>query len=374
MTGFAHPRSFPIYLLLLLSLSYIQIALADSQNYDVYSEEYFLFTSHAQNITCKSILPVSSGAQEFFNGCLKDTTQINFFGACGAQILEWFNQDLFLQYTTAFLFFLPHVAFNEKRELETQARANRLRCFLVLLIFRMALAASAASWFQALFQQDRPCECSTDPNGPFQQIGSIWGMPSADMMVTAIVGFFFIQYLSKLLGFSLILLVGFARVILGFDSVGQVFAGFIIALVLHVYHVGSPLFMRPIDYLVNFIGGTCTFILVKRDYPNVDFSFAVMHLNGVAWMTFAMAVFVLYYDWSLLKLIWKIPSHFMTDDTFLYYTPMREGSLGSTSFAPQRKHERLLFILLSIMLFFMLVGFRVFTPYINNVLEAVWSN
>ena len=52
-------------------------------------------------------------------------------------------------------------------------------------------------------------------NGPFQQIGSIWGMPSADMMVTAIVGFFFIQYLSKLLGFSLILLVGFARVILG---------------------------------------------------------------------------------------------------------------------------------------------------------------
>ena len=87
-----------------------------------------------------------------------------------------------------------------------------------------------------------------------------------------------------------------------------------------------------------------------------------------------MAIFVLYYDWSLLKLIWKIPSHFMTDDTFLYYTPMREGSLGSTSFAPQRKHERLFFIIITIMLFFMLVAFRVSTPYINDALEAVWSN
>lgn len=54
----------------------------------------------------------------------------------------------------------------------------------------------------------------------------------------------------------------------GYDSFGQIFAGFIIALVLHIYHIGSPLFMRPIDYFVNIIGGLCTFILVKVNNLN----------------------------------------------------------------------------------------------------------
>lgn len=50
---------------------------------------------------------------------------------------------------------------------------------------------------------------------PYQQIGSVWGMPSADMMVTTIVGLFFIQYVSKLLGLTLVVLVAFSRVVLG---------------------------------------------------------------------------------------------------------------------------------------------------------------
>ena len=107
----------------------------------MYGEEldaYFVIGS--DDVTCKSTLDTSSGALEFFNGCLKDTTDINFLGAMGLQILEWFNvsnkislvfffwflfsiqQDLYLQYTTSFLFFLPFVAFHEKRELETQAK------------------------------------------------------------------------------------------------------------------------------------------------------------------------------------------------------------------------------------------------------------
>lgn len=53
------------------------------------------------------------------------------------------------------------------------------------------------------------------------------------------------------------------KLLIGFDSIGQIFAAFIIALVLHIYHIGSPIFMRPIDFLGNIIGGTCTFILVK---------------------------------------------------------------------------------------------------------------
>lgn len=40
-------------------------------------------------------------------------------------------------------------------------------------------------------------------------------MPSADMMVSSVVGLFFIQYVSKLLGLTLIVLVGYSRIILG---------------------------------------------------------------------------------------------------------------------------------------------------------------
>lgn len=86
-----------------------------------------------------------------------------------------------------------------------------------------------------------------------------------------------------------------------------------------------------------------------------------------------MAAFLLYYDRNMIKIIWNIPSHFMTDDTFLYYTPFREGSLGSTSFAPQRKHETLMFIILVILLFFTLAVFRMLTPFLDDALGAIWS-
>ena len=86
-----------------------------------------------------------------------------------------------------------------------------------------------------------------------------------------------------------------------------------------------------------------------------------------------MAVFFLYYDWNMLKVIWNTPSHFMTDDAFLYYTPFREGSLGSTSFAPQRKYETFFFLILVVILFLTLVCFRVLTPYIDEGLAAIWS-
>jgi hypothetical protein len=49
----------------------------------------------------------------------------------------------------------------------------------------------------------------------------------------------------------------------GFDSVGQVFAGLIIGLVLHIYEIGSPIFMRLLDFLLTVVGGLITFILVR---------------------------------------------------------------------------------------------------------------
>merc|ERR1712137_1302360 len=99
---------------------------------------------------------------------------------------------------------------------------------------------------------------------------------------------------------------------------------------------------------------------------DTNFSFTVLYLNGFAWMLFSVALFFLYYDWNILKTIWNAPSHFMTDETFLYYTSFREGSLGSTSFTPQRKYETLIFIILTILLFFVLVVFRVLTPYLDE--------
>lgn len=57
-----------------------------------YIDESFLLNT-LQNVTCKSALPTSSGGQKFFNGCLKDQTKLNFLGAFGAQISEWFNVE-----------------------------------------------------------------------------------------------------------------------------------------------------------------------------------------------------------------------------------------------------------------------------------------
>jgi hypothetical protein len=52
-------------------------------------------------------------------------------------------------------------------------------------------------------------------DGSPTQIGSIWGMPSSDMVVSTLVGLYFIQYFSKGLGLVLIFAVGYSRVVLG---------------------------------------------------------------------------------------------------------------------------------------------------------------
>jgi len=67
---------------------------------------------------------------------------------------------LYCQYIVVILVFLPSVAFQGKIEPENTARANHIRFQLVLLLFRVGLAISLATWLQVAFQQEHPCTCA----------------------------------------------------------------------------------------------------------------------------------------------------------------------------------------------------------------------
>jgi hypothetical protein len=68
----------------------------------------------------------------------------------------------YLMYIVVILLVMPRIAFDGKIEPENIARASHLRFQLLLLLFRIGLAVSLATWLQAAFQQGRACFCNLE--------------------------------------------------------------------------------------------------------------------------------------------------------------------------------------------------------------------
>jgi len=120
--------------------------------------------------------------------------------------------------------------------------------------------------------------------------------------VATVVGAHFVQYVQPLFGLIITIAVGFQDLVLGNASVGQCLAGFGIGVIVHIYVVFTPLFMRPIDFLLNLLGGSLVFTVVKGYYETDDFTFAIDFLNGAAWMVRCYrghSVAVIHVDYSI---------------------------------------------------------------------------
>jgi hypothetical protein len=150
------------------------------------------------------------------------------------------------------------------------------------------------------------------------------GIPSKDAATAAIVGSFLTESVSTL-GIVFPLLIGAAQVVTGQYSIGQSSSGIALGIAFHVFQTRTPVFLRPIEFVINVIGGVAALIVIKRSLPSIDLTPSIDFFDFVWIQLFCLLVTPLWFTMRLLReLIRKSVKNTEKVD-FLFYQPLKES-------------------------------------------------
>lgn len=209
--------------------------------------------------------------------------------------------------------------------------ASRLAYYLIhilALLIRLSLAMGVSTYLPIIIRQPVPCSCTdtiqyfarnattraeelvfqaqsyplTIPNDRT----SYWGMPSNQVLLTTVLFCHVMQRWSIPLGFAVwALIVPVSALFSGYYSLGQVLAGILPGLILHIYFTKTPLVMRIVDGFVHGIAGIlCLFLFKNLTSMQVEFSnAAAMYLESVLWFCFAWFILFSVFSPGFLKMV-----------------------------------------------------------------------
>ncbi|EKX42266.1 hypothetical protein GUITHDRAFT_164206, partial [Guillardia theta CCMP2712] len=123
-----------------------------------------------------------------------------------------------------------------------------------------------------VFRQSRPCTCSYNDEKA-RRIGSVYGMPSGDSMMGALVGAFIWDSSSSFemtaTGAFVTMAVMCERMSWGFHSLGQTMAGSALGIALHYWSTRTPLYFTILESIFIVPGG---FVLLMLDPARAEWS------------------------------------------------------------------------------------------------------
>jgi len=336
------------------------------------------------SIDCIQNSPKSGNSfVDFFNDCTVDTTEWNVVASSAQQLLDWFFPTTFPVYIVILIFFLPHAFGSNSPDSEHAARGSSIKLHLLLLLLRISFIVSVVPWMWAAIRQDRACKCRENNTQPYLPPFSPWGMPSVESAVSTVVGLHIAQYVNLPLGILFTVFLVPAGIPIGHYSFGQVLVGFVLGLVVHIYSIRTPLLMRIVDMILSLIAGLVVLYYMKNHTEYVDFTFSVMFLEGIVWQFYTLIIIVVVFDVEFIKLILKKSTHAVHIVDFLYYQPVNDyrpltnaaasstpnvgvGGAGPWSRHP---HEGKWVGFYTIILFVLLCGLKILTPYMNQALS-----
>lgn len=150
------------------------------------------------------------------------------------------------------------------------------------------------------------------------------GMPSANAAASTIVAGLLLESVSIPLGIFFVPLYGAAEVVTGLYSIGQVLAGVGLGLLLHVYQTRTPAYLRLVEFLICLIGGVTALIVMKKQDPDSDFSYAIDVFAALWWQLAAFVLVLVWFEFRLVKEIARKSIAGVHQVDFLYYQPLDE--------------------------------------------------
>jgi hypothetical protein len=309
----------------------------------------------------------------FFNHCYRDPTSLGIAGFCGAEILTWFGAHQYFTVCIFSLFMIPFFGAWFNTSTDTTAHANSLRWSTFNLLFRVAFVYSLANYLEIALQQQQsqPCLCVDVRGVRVERVSH--GMPSADSAATAMLAAFLLETVSIPLGLLVMMLFGASQIITGLYTIGQVLAGFALGLVFHVLQTRTPAYARPVEFLLNLIGGVVTLAVIKHIVPTIDVSLSVGFFGAVIIQALALVLTPVSFHARLMReLLRKSIAHTSTVD-FLFYHPLRDQHINYNLTEPEPTAEKrvnraeLIATSVAVLLALVLLcGVRVASPHLND--------
>lgn len=302
----------------------------------------------------------------FFDRCYIDSTEANVLGQVAEQLQIWFKDENYPVYILVSLLVILFCVVRDSRGNDDMARYNYIRLQGILLLMRMGLAISITPWMWAAIRQERPCYCSYDGSVPLP-LDNVrwWGMPSGITFTSSLVAAHFMGTISIPFGILWIIIMGGASIASGQFSFGQSIVGVVLGLVLHLYSIRTPLYMRIVDFFISLVAGFIAIALAMKAFTSSDFSFAIYFLIGLAWQVYAFTLQFVSFEWGFMKRALTLPLHTLHDVDFMYFRPLNSPTTDSEP--PSFKTECFWTVLLTAMLFVVLCGLHVLAPRLNDV-------
>lgn len=240
---------------------------------------------------CENVLDSS-----FFNACRREMPP-GPLAAVGITVATFVSPLVIVVTALAALYLLPALLV-----VNTDSRPRGLRASLATFeraylgtlnfVHRGAYTLTLNVALYAVFRQHRPCRCGPR-GGPYEQVGSIYGMPSGDAMSGGVFGMLLLSWvpfhdvrLSRCLGVGIMLLKCLERTALGFHSIGQVTTGTMLGVALCVYSERAPQWTIVLDSVVQLLLGLAAFS-VDHEVMNVG---ADSGLNIFSWWAWGVGV------------------------------------------------------------------------------------
>lgn len=305
----------------------------------------------------------------FFDECFLDTSDVNAWGSIATQFQSWFNEQSYPIYVSVIIIVITLLFFAESVSDEDAARGNCVRLQAIVMVARLGLVISMIPWLWASLSQDRPCVCKVPGTETFVPLIPIWGMPSGASFAGTVIAAHVSQYLNIPLGIIFGLLACASALVTGQYSTGQVVVGILFGAAIYVYTSRTPIFMRAADLIMTIIAGVIALFVTKSQYQQLDFSFAVLFLIGIAWQLYSLVLVLVTYDMDFIRVAIKRSSHNLHAVDFMYYKPLNSNP-ASHEKASQYPHEAMWITVATAVLFAVLCGLSISTQYIDSMLAV----
>ncbi|KAJ1479911.1 hypothetical protein T484DRAFT_1902026, partial [Baffinella frigidus] len=215
----------------------------------------------------------------------------------GDVVQPWINPRSVAVAGTLLILILPAIASSRSIVLPP-ASYCALKLSALHFVNRAAYALVLDVALYTVFQQRRPCACSTN-GGPFLQVGSVYGMPSGDAMMAALLGAWVLDQAPPSWNRGAVWLLGLAipaagmceRLSWGFHSAGQVSAGASLGVVLYFWSTRVPQVVLLLEAVVI---PPVAFFLLRADPLRSEWAIdAIAHPGGnnnlFSWIVWGLA-------------------------------------------------------------------------------------
>jgi len=173
---------------------------------------------------------------------------------------------------TILLLALPIVVKYSKTIHISPASYFALKISLLHFLYRCCYSLVLDVALYTVFRQSRPCTCSFNDQKA-RRIGSVYGMPSGDSMMGALVGAFIWDSSSsfelRAAGVGIMISVMCERMSWGFHSLAQTMTGSAMGIILHYWSTRMPLYFTILESMLILPGG---FALLMSDPARSDWS------------------------------------------------------------------------------------------------------